>query len=340
MLCQKWHNQIKLTVAQVKGGAEPSARAGAQVLSLIAEPLNVAILDAVAPSPRSLLDLRRAAGSPPQTTMRARLRDLTELGVLTKRRQNDFPGTLDYELALPGRELRAVAEVVRSWLRACPEGPIELGTPAAKSAIKSLVEAWSTSMIRALSARPLSLIELNRVIGGVSYPSLERRLSAMHLTGQIVKRPGQGRGTPYAVTDWLRQAIAPLAAAAHWERLRLGTAAAITNRDAEAAFLMALPLLRLYADLTGVCRFTVEFASANGSRLAGVLVEIEAGRVVSCVSRLQGETSAWASGSAGDWLRAVMERDLVGLELGGDRKLAAAAVDGLHGALCRPSPKQ
>jgi DNA-binding HxlR family transcriptional regulator len=306
------------------------------VLSLIAEPLNVAILDAVAPSPHSLLDLRRAAGSPPQTTMRARLRALTELGVLTKRRQNDFPGTLDYELALPGRELRAVAEVVRSWLRACPEGPIELGTVAAKSAIKSLVEAWSTSMIRALSARPLSLTELDRVIGDVSYPSLERRLSAMRLTGQIAKMPGQGRGTPYAVTDWLRQAIAPLGAAAHWERQRLGTAAAaITNRDAEAAFLMALPLLRLPADLTGVCRLAVEFANASGSRLAGVLVEIEAGRVVSCVSRLQGETSAWASGSAGNWLRAVMERDLVGLELGGDCELAAAAVDGLHIALSR-----
>jgi DNA-binding HxlR family transcriptional regulator len=330
-----------LTDVRVKGGTESSGRAGAYVLSLLAEPLNIAILDALAAEPRSLLDLRRAAGSPPQTTMRARLRALTELGIVTKQRQNEFPGTLAYELAPPGRELRSVAAVVRSWLGARPEGPIELGTVAAKSAIKSLVEAWSTSMVRALAARPLSLTELDRIIGAVSYPSLERRLAAMRLTGQIERLSGRGRGTPYAVTDWLRQAIAPLAAAAHWERLRLSAAATpITNRDAEAAFLLALPLLRLPADLAGLCRLTVEFNNSNGNRLAGVVAGVEKGAVVSCISRLQGDASAWASGSAVAWLRAVREADPSGLDLGGDGGLAAAMVDGLHEALFRAHQKR
>ncbi len=46
------------------------------------------------------------------------------------------------------------------------------------------------------------------VISSLSYPSLERRLAAMRLAGLIEARPGNGRGTPYAVTDWLRRGIA------------------------------------------------------------------------------------------------------------------------------------
>ena len=57
-----------------------------------------------------------------------------------------------------------------------PEGPLALGSSTAKSAIKALVEGWGTNMIRALAARPLSLTELNGLISGLSYPSLERRL--------------------------------------------------------------------------------------------------------------------------------------------------------------------
>jgi DNA-binding HxlR family transcriptional regulator len=323
-----------LTIAQVKPGAENGARAGTQALRLLSTPLNVHVLQALAEGPRSLMDLRREAGSPPQTTMRGHLRTLTETGVLIRRRQNDFPGSLDFELTDVGGELWGVARVLGAWLEAAPEGPLSLGSSSAKSAVRALVEGWGTSIVRALAARPLSLTELNGLISSLSYPSLERRLGAMRLAGQIERTSAHGRGTPYAVTDWLRRSIAPLGAAARWERMNAAAETVPIKRlDAEAAFLLVIPLLDLPADLSGTCRLAVEVGTSNGERLAGVLVGVQEGQVSSCVASVQGHAEAWASGSASTWLRAVIEQDASKLEVGGDCDLARALVDGLHGAL-------
>ncbi|HEX3735703.1 MAG TPA: winged helix-turn-helix transcriptional regulator [Solirubrobacterales bacterium] len=309
-------------------------RAGTHALSLLATPLNVYVLLALAEEPRSLGELGREVGSPPQTTMRGHLRALAEIGVVTKRRRNDFPGSLDYELGPPGRDLLTVIEVLRAWLAAAPEEPLELGTIAAKSSIKALIEGWSTSMLRALAAKPLSLTELDNLLSRLNYPSLERRLAAMRFAGQVEAMPSRGRGTPYAVTGWLRRAVAPLAAAAQWERIHLrGKAAPITDRDAEAALLLAVPLLKLPAELSGCCRLAVEIPAAGERRVAGVLVEVEEGRVASCASRLRGSATAWAVGSASTWLRALLKRETSELEIGGDGALADALVRGMHDEL-------
>jgi DNA-binding HxlR family transcriptional regulator len=263
--------------------------------------------------------------------MRGQLRVLTEAGVLDRRRQNDFPGSVDYELGGPGRDLLFVVAVLRDWLATSPDGPIELGSPASKSAIKALVEGWSAGVVRALAARPFSLTELSSIITGLSYPSLERRLGAMRLAGQIERCPGGGRGTPYKVTDWLRRAIAPLAAAARWERKHLsGETAPIAKIDVEAAFLLTVPLVDLSSDQSGICRLAVESQNGNGEhRLAGVMVGVEEGSVASCVSSLEGRAAAWASGSAASWLRTVFDGE-THLELGGDQSLAIGLVDGLR----------
>lgn len=280
------------------------------------------------------MELRREAGSPPQTTMRGHLRTLTQTGVLERHRQNEFPGTLDFELTPVGRELWDVARVLRAWLALNPHGPVELGSSTAKSAIRALTEGWSTSMIRALAARPLSLTELNGLISSLSYPSLERRLGAMRMAGQIERLSGPGRGTPYTVTEWLRRSIAPLGAAARWERLyAVEQTAPIKRIDAEAAFLLAIPLLEPPAEANGTCRLAVEMGGTNGDSMAGVLVGVRDGAVSSCVATVRGHADAWASGSASAWLRAVIERDPRRLELGGDRDFAQAVVDGLSSAL-------
>jgi DNA-binding HxlR family transcriptional regulator len=301
---------------------------------LLSTPLNVHVLQALAEGPRPLIDLRREAGSPPQTTMRGHLRTLAETGVVVRRRQNDFPGSLDFELTPVGEELWDVAKVLGAWLQAAPDGPLTLGTNSAKSAVKALVEGWGTSMVRALAARPLSLTELNGLISGLSYPSLERRLGAMRLAGQIERAPGRGRGTPYMVTDWLRHAIGPISAAARWEREHAAAETAPIRRlDAEAAFLLAIPLLRLSEELSGACRLAVEVGSTNGERLAGVVVQVQEGQIASCVANVQGRADGWASGSAPAWLRAVMEQETERLEVGGDCELARGLLDGLHNAL-------
>ena len=272
--------------------------------------------------------------------MRGHLRKLTELGILERTQRNDFPGNLDYELGAAGRELLPVVHVVNAWLSLAPEGPIAPASPTAKSAIKALVEGWSTSIIRALAARSLSLTELDRLISSLSYPSLERRLQAMRLAGQIEARPSRGRGTPYSVTDWLRRAIGPLAAAARWERKHVPDEVAPIGRlDIEAAFLLTVPMVALPTHLSGVCRLAVDVQSSNGHRLAGVIADVRGGQVVSCASRLQGDVDAVATGSAPAWLRAVIARDPSALELGGDGELAGELVDGLHDALYSPVRK-
>jgi DNA-binding HxlR family transcriptional regulator len=325
-----------LTIAQVKPRAESSARAGTEALRLLSTPINVHVLRALADEPRSLIDLRREAGSPPQTTMRGHLRTLTETDVLIRRRRNDFPGSLDFELTPVGEELWMVARILEGWLEDAPGGPLQLGSSAAKSTVKALVEGWATSMVRALAARPFSLTELNGLINGLSYPSLERRLGALRLAGLIERTPSNGRGTPYAVTAWLRRAIAPLAAAARWERANAAeTTAPIRRLDAEAAFLLAVPLLRLPGESSGVCRLAVEVGAANGDRLAGVLVDVREGQVASCVAKVQGHADAWATGSAQAWLQAVIDGNTERLEIGGDCHLARAAIDALNAELFR-----
>jgi len=315
-------------------GSRNGARSGAQTLVLLSAPINVLILQALAEGPRQQAELRRAAGAPAQTTLRAQLKRLSEIGAIEQRRRNRFPGALEYELTPAGKELLPVLDALEHWLAKSPDGPLTLGGSEAKAAIKALADGWSTTMLRALAAGPLSLTELDGVISSLSYPALERRLAAMRLAGLIAPRPGNGRGTPYAVTNLLRWGIAPLTAAVRWERRNLPLATAPLGQiDAETAFLLTVPLLRPPAEMSGSCRLAAETPNGGKRRLAGVVVEVSRGVIGSCVTTLQGHTDAWALGSFAAWLDAVIEHDTDRLEVGGDGSLARALLDGLHEAL-------
>lgn len=303
---------------------------------LLATPLNYLVLKALASGPKQVSALRQQAGSPAQTTLRAQLGKLSAIGAIEKHRRNRFPGTLEYELTGAGRDLLFVVKVLEDWLRHAPQGPLPLNSTAAKAAVKALAEGWSATMLRALGAGPRSLTELDRVIASLSYPSLERRLAAMRLAGMIDTRPSKGRGTPYAVNEWLRQGLAPLVAAARWERRHESQATAPIGRlDVEAILLLAAPMLRSIDGLHGSCRLAAELGNGRGRRLAGVTVELSDGAVGSCTTSLNGDVEAWALGPPTAWLSAVIEGDAEGLELGGDCALARALIKRLHEVLFR-----
>lgn len=310
-------------------------RSGAQTLTLLNAHRNVLVLRALADGPKRQSELRRAAGLPAQTTLRAHLKGLEQSGAIAKRRRDVFPGTLDYELGKSGEDLLFVAAALGEWLERGAEGPLTLGSDTARAAIRALVEAWSASILRALAAKPLSLTELDRLIDGLNYPSLERRLGAMRLAGLVRAQPANGRaGTPYGVTEWLRRGITPLAAAIRWERRHIPDRTTPLGRtDVETGFLLALPLLRLPVDVSGRCRLAVELPNGGNPRFAGVVVELEAGAIASCSSRLEGNSAAWASGPPGAWLEAIIDADVDRLELGGDCALARALLDALHTTL-------
>jgi DNA-binding HxlR family transcriptional regulator len=300
---------------------------------LLSTPLNVLILQALAGGPKQQMELRRAAGSPAQSTLRARLKRLAEVGAIEMHHRNRFPGVREYELTAVGRELTKVLDVLERWLDKAPDSPLALGGSAAKAAIGALAEGWSTTMLRVLAAGPHSLTELDSLIAPVSYPSLERRLAAMRLAGLVEPLSSNGHGTPYGITDWLRLGIAPLTSAARWEARNAGAQSApVTRLDLETTFLLSVPLIRPTAEVSGLCRLAAEISSVGKQRqrLAGVVVEVREGAISSCVTGLEGRADAWALGSSAAWLDALVRRDTDRLEVGGDGHLAGALLDGLH----------
>lgn len=321
-------------VAALAEVAPRAPRVGGRALSVLANPLNFLILRALADRPMRLAELRKATGLPAQTTLRGHLANLSEIGVLAKRPTQQMPYAVENDLTPVGRALLEVADHLETWLQRAPDGPISLESGAAKGAVKALVDGWGSRMMRALAAQPLSLTELDRLIADLSYPALERRLSSMRMAGLVAAQPSRAGGTPYAVTEWGRRGIAPLAAASHCERAHMRrNSAPVTQIDIETAFMLAMPLVGLPENAEGSCQLEVEAGYDVARRPAGVRVTVERGRVVSCVSRLESKPGAYAVGSARRWFNAVSEGNIAQLRFGGSRELAQGLVSGMHSAL-------
>lgn len=315
------------------GSSAPSHnRAGERVLTLLSTPLNFMILRALSEQPMRLAELRQATGLPAQTTLRGHLANLSEIGVLDKRPTSQMPYAVENELTEFGHDLLEVSDRLESWLNQAPRSPISLETGAARGVVKAFVDGWGSTMMADLANRPMSLTELDRRIADLSYPALERRLSSMRLAGLIESQPAESPGTPYAVTEWARRGIVPLAAAARCERVFLrDRAAPVTQSDIEAAFMLALPLVGLPADVAGSCQLQVEADAVVGEQ-AAVRVEIERGKVVACASGLSSSPAAFAVGSASMWFVAIKDGTANLLSTGGGQ-LAEGLVIALHSAL-------
>jgi DNA-binding HxlR family transcriptional regulator len=318
---------------------EQGVRAGSRVLSIFENPLNTRILRAHADGHQRLAELQEKVGWSAQTTVRAAIVSLCEIGALVKQTVGASPYAVATELSPAGEEMLFVADAVQAWLALCPDGPIAPEDEAAKVAVKALAGGWSSALMRALAHRPFTLTEANSFIPDISYPSLERRFSWMRNTGQIEPVEKEGRGTPYVVTNWLRHAIAPLCAAGRWERRHMvEESGPITNVEVEASFLLTLPLAPLPPYAGGTCMLASQVdpgePTAGEPRLAGVTVEVERGEVVASAPELAAEPSTWAVGTPESWLDVVIDGRIQDLRIGGTRpQLALDLVSGIHLAL-------
>jgi DNA-binding HxlR family transcriptional regulator len=320
------------------GGRDDGARAGSMGLALLADPLTVGILDSLTSGALPLTSLRQAVGAPPKTTLRSRLRALEEVGAVNRRQDRGFPGQSSYESTPSGRALNSTAEVLAEWLEASPGSALQIGSPAARSAIKALVGGWSTNMLRALAAKPLSLTELDRVLTGVNYPAIERRLDAMRLTGQVVSKTSNG-ARPYSLTRWMREAVVPLVAAIGWERYSTLETPALGRLDVEALFLLVMPILMAPETSDGDCRLEVHLQGPKNSGRAGVVVTLEGGRVISCRTGLRDEARNWVAGTPAGWLSALSGRRTDELEFGGDSSLPEILIAAFRTILASPVGK-
>lgn len=232
-----------------------------------------------------------------------------------------------------GRELPFVGMVLQRWLDRCPDGPVELG-PDAGPLLDPLLTGWCSTVTHALAAGPLTCAETHEAIQVLDLDTVEARIEAMEEAGHVEALPGPDGEPRYAVTDWLRRGIAPLAAAARMElRHPPGDTAAVAALDVEASFLLALPLLQLPRGLSGSCSLAVELDEGVSGSPAGVTVQVEDGRVVSCERRLDENADAWASGSAAEWLDTLIERRTERVRSGGRRRLARRLLQELHKTL-------
>ena len=323
----------------VQAGSAPVARAGAQALSLLANPLNVRVLRAHDKGPLRLTQLQKQVGWPPQSTLRVTIDNLRAIGVLARRQLPGAPYAVVNELTPAGAEMLPLADTLDAWLTRAPDGPTESESNAAKTAIKTLAEGWSSSIIRMLAFQPVTLTDLNRSIPEATYPSLERRLARMRIAGQVEPVTAAGRGTPYEVTEWLRRSVGPLCGAARWEQRHLGSQApTITGSDIETVLLLSIGLpLRLPGRSEGRCLLAVHERIATTeavSALAGLMVEAQAGRVISAVPMLDDAPPNWVLGTPEGWLDALLDGSLANLRLGGNApQLGVSLAQGLYFAL-------
>ena len=223
-------------------------RAGGTVLSLIAGPSERSdpagpSRGAASPAGPARTDRRRRADDParpgrqPAGDRRARA---------TRAQWHALHGRERADRGRQGSARRSPRSSKPGWRRR-PQGPIALGSEPAKGAIRALVGAWGSTMLRALAARPPVADGAQQRDPGSQLSGVGAALSAMRAARQVELRPEGGRGAkPYGVTEWTRQAVGPLTAAGRCECEHLAEVTEpLTRIDIEAAFLLSVPLVDL-----------------------------------------------------------------------------------------------
>jgi DNA-binding HxlR family transcriptional regulator len=267
--------------------------------------------------------------------MHNRLKDLVELGALDRRRTGSFPREGVYELTGDGERMLDLERTVVRWLADAPEGELRLGTPAAKRVIDTLVAGWNTSIVTSLAGHPNSLTELDRLVESVPYPSLERRVIALREAGLISVAEGVGPGTPYEATTWLRQAAAPLLAAAVAEH-RSSTLSSLQAPEMRAVLLLAAPLVRLPSRSRGKLAVVVYPESTTegepeSSAPIGANLSIRKGRVVDFTMGIDEAAPNWALGTPSYWSDAALDGIVDRLRVGGVKpRLGLDLATGVH----------
>ena len=330
-----------------QGGIEKAvskrARAGSQALTVLADPLTTWVLRAHEEGPLRFRELEEILGWAAQANLRSALGDLRDTGALAKRDVKAMPRSVANELTEAGRDPILVAETLERWLADSPGGSLVADTTAAKGAVKALTGGWDCGAVRVMAKEPTSLTKLSVAVDDFSYHMLERRLAKMRATGQIEPVDGCTKGVSYAVTDWLRHAIAPLTAAGRWERLHIpDSAPAVDRRDVEAAFLLTLPLIDLPDQLSGECSFAVltPGSKAGSQSTAVARVSIEAGPSGIVFNPVDPEANprTWALGPVEAWFEAIISGDHANLSLSVTVPNLPGSIEAaLHTSLFAPS---
>lgn len=311
--------------------------AASQCLSVFTNALNCRVLYALAGGALSPAELGEALAWAPQSSLRRSLASLTEIGAVTRCAEDGRAYGGAIELTEAGRELLPVAAALQRWLESCPGGPVRLEDAAAQGIVRVLTAGWDSTVVRALAERPRSLVELSAAIRELNYPALKRRLTKLRSTGLAVPVETEG-GPGFEASEWLRRAVVPLTLAGRWERRHQVGGQSISAMEIEAVFLLAVPLVRLPAKVAGVCALAVLISHEGNSKrnVAGVVIEVKAGEIVSRETDVTGDQPTWTLGTIEVWLDALVDGRLPALGASGAKpSLAKAIVRSLHNDIFR-----
>ncbi len=231
-----------------------------------------------------------------------------------------------------GREFVSVSAVLEGWLKARPGGPPRAEEECGET-VATLLAGWSANVTHALAAGPLTVTEACEAVPTLEDELVATYIAKMERTGLLRALDSVDGETHYEPTEWLRLSIAPLAAAARMElRHPPGDTAPIALADIEAAFRLALPLLRLPRRVSGSCALLVELDEEVAGGPAALTARVEGGRVVAVEPSLAEDAEARAAAPASEWLDAVIDGART-IEMSGERRLARYLVEGLREAL-------
>lgn len=311
--------------------------AASRSLSVFTSALNARVLYAFAEGPLTSGELEEILGWAPQSSLRASIAKLTEVGALARTATDQRGHGASLELTQAGRELLPVAAALARWLADSPDGPISIEDPAAQGIVRTLTAGWDSTVVRALAERPQSLIELSSSISEQNYPALKRRLAKLRSTHLVVPVDTPS-GRAYGASEWLRQAVVPLTLAGRWEH-RHDAGQPIARTEVEAAFMLALPLVRLPARATGACGLAVvtsEERNNSKREVAGVALEVSEGEIVSCSADAPSAQPTWALGTVSAWFEALVDGRSDALRVSGAKpRLATGIVKALRADLFR-----
>jgi len=234
-----------------------------------------------------------------------------------------------------GREVPLVGAALDRWLQSCPGGPVTLGESSGDP-LWALLAGWASTVVHALAAGPRTETEVQEAVGVLDAGEIDARIALLAEQGLLRVLPGeQGDGEPrFEATEWLRLAVAPLAAAARMElRHPLGDTAPIAAADVEAALQLTLPLLRMKSSLSGSCALEVELDEDVVGGPVAMTARIEEGRVVSCEPGADPAADASVSGDTAAWLDAAIDGSQGGLTTVGDWRFPRDLLGGLHRVL-------
>jgi DNA-binding HxlR family transcriptional regulator len=279
----------------------------------------------LADRPQRPAELKQQLSDAPHSTLVERLGDLARGTVVVRQSlAGDLRGA-SYALSESGRELAEIVTAATSIERERSNGS---GLHAAGEQTLRLIANPSNREIgRLLINGPLALVEIERGLPRRPRSSINRHLRNLLRAGTIEAWHGQSGRTRYELAMRARRLAFLVLLAARWDRrwrphLRVPS-------DVGGVIQMVAPLAHVAPGHSGICRLHIESEPAE----ADVHMTISKGQISTFPLPPTTSYDAYGTTTPESWGRALLRRELVGIEIDGDCELLTAAVVALSESL-------